>query len=244
MMVIPAVDIKGGKCVRLRQGRPEDVTVFGDDPVAMAQRWEQEGASYLHVVDLDGAFEGESRNLDIIKRIVRTLKIKVEVGGGLRTDEAVDELLNEGADRVVLGTRVVESVSWLTQFTCKFPDRIAVGIDVRDGLLTTHGMLQTSGVTPIELVRLIGDAPLAAYIYTDVLRDGTNTGPNIAAIRRFAHATRIPVIGSGGVSSLDDVRELAALGIFGVVIGRALYDGRFTLKDAQKAAGEAPAKGT
>ena len=236
MLVIPAVDIKGGKCVRLRQGRAEEETVFGEDPLEMARHWESEGAEYLHVVDLDGAFEGVPKNMALVKDIIGALKIKVDVGGGIRTEETVGDLLDCGADRVVLGTRAVESVEWVAELTRKYPRRIAVGIDAREGMVATHGWVRTTDVTPIELVKLLADAPVAAYIYTDVLRDGTTTGPNVRAIERFARATDIPVIGSGGVSCLDDLRRLARIGLQGAIVGRALYDGLFTLSQAIAAA--------
>ena len=236
MLVIPAVDIKGGKCVRLRQGRAEEETVFGEDPVEMARHWESEGAEYLHVVDLDGAFEGVPKNRALVKDIIGALKIKVDVGGGIRTEETVGDLLDCGADRVVLGTRAVESVEWVAELTGKYPKRIAVGIDAREGMVATHGWVRTTGVTPIELVKLLADAPVAAYIYTDILRDGTGSGPNIRAIERFARATDIPVIGSGGVSCLDDLRRLARIGLQAAIVGRALYDKRFTLAEAITAA--------
>lgn len=235
MLVIPAVDIKGGKCVRLRQGRAEEETVFGEDPVALARHWETEGAEYLHIVDLDGAFEGEPKNLDVVMEIIRTLTIKTDVGGGIRTVETIDELLDCGADRVIIGTRAVESVEWVVELAERYPRRIAVGIDARKGMITTHGWVKTSTMTPIELVKSIGDAPLSAYIYTDVLRDGTNTGPNVPATERFARATSIPVIASGGVASLDDLRAVSRIGVCGVIVGRALYEKRFTLAEAVEA---------
>ena len=236
MLVIPAVDIKGGKCVRLRQGRAEEETVFGDDPVEMARHWESEGAEYLHVVDLDGAFEGVPKNRVLVKDIIGALKIKVDVGGGFRTEETIGDVLDCGADRVIIGTRAVESAEWVRDLARRYPNRIAVGIDAREGRVATHGWVRTTDVTPIELVKLLGDVPLAAYIYTDILRDGTKTGPNIRAIERFAGATAVPVIGSGGVSSLDDLRQLAQIALEGAIVGRALYDKRFTLAEAMIAA--------
>jgi len=236
MLVIPAVDIRGGKCVRLRQGKAAEETVFGDDPVDMARHWEREGAQYLHVVDLDGAFDGTPRNLEIVKRILAALAVKAEVGGGLRAEEDIKALLDAGADRVVLGTRAVESAQWVRDLATQYPGRVAVGVDVRKGFVATRGWVETSDVTPAELLKKLADAPLAAYIYTDVLRDGTTTGPNVAAIERFAKASPIAVIGSGGVSGLDDLRRLARTTVQGVVVGRALYDRRFTLPEAIEAA--------
>ncbi len=236
MLVIPAVDIKDGKCVRLRQGRADAVTVFGDDPVAAARRWEKEGAEYLHVVDLDGAFEGVPANIEIVKKILRAVKVKVEVGGGIRTDAVVDELLGAGADRAIIGTKAVESVDWVRGVVARHPKRIAIGPDVKDGLVAIRGWVEKSALTPLDLVRLFDGLPVAAYIITDVQRDGIRTGPNIPATKKLAAATTVPVIASGGVSSLDDIRNLAAAGIFGVICGRALYDGVFTLAEAIKAA--------
>ena len=236
MLIIPAVDIKGGRAVRLRQGRADEETVFGDDPIEMAVRWQDEGAEYLHVVDLDGAFEGKPRNLQIVKKILGALNIPVEVGGGIRDEETISVLLDAGADRVIIGTRAVESVPWVTEIAAEHPGRIAVGIDAREGMVATHGWVRSSSVTPLELAKVLEGAPLTAYIYTDVLRDGTNTGPNIHATGAFAHGTKVPVIASGGVSSLDDIRQLAQLDLLGIIIGRALYDNRFTLAEAKAAA--------
>jgi phosphoribosylformimino-5-aminoimidazole carboxamide ribotide isomerase len=235
MLVIPAVDIRGGKCVRLRQGKAAEETVFGHDPVEIARHWEREGAEYLHVVDLDGAFGGTPRNLEIVKKLVRAVPVKTEVGGGLRAEKEIQGLLEAGADRVIVGTRAVESVEWVRELAAKYPGRVAIGVDVREGMVATHGWVKTSELTPTDMLKMLAGAPLAAYIYTDVLRDGMNTGPNVAAIERFAKASPHPVIGSGGVSSLEDLRRLARTGIHGVVVGRALYDRRFTLAEAKEA---------
>ena len=236
MIVIPAVDIKGGKCVRLRQGRADAVTVFDDDPVAAAKRWAKEGAEYLHVVDLDGAFEGKPANLAIVKKIIKAVKIKVEVGGGIRTEEMVDDLLGAGADRVILGTKAAESFDWVRALVAKHPDRVAIGVDVKDGFVAVRGWVEASALSPFDMLEVFHNYPVAAYIYTDVQRDGIKTGPNIEATQEFASEAGAPVIASGGVSSLDDLRALAAAGISGAICGRALYDGAFTLADAIAAA--------
>ena len=236
MIVIPAVDIKGGKCVRLRQGKADAVTVFGDDPVAAALRWEAEGAEYLHVVDLDGAFEGKPANIAIVKNIIKAAKVKVEVGGGIRTDAVVEELLSAGADRVIIGTRAAESFDWVKSLVAKHPGRVAIGVDVKNGFVAVRGWVETSALSPFDLLDIFRGDPLAAYIYTDVQRDGIRTGPNVESTRDFASEAGAPVIASGGVSSLDDLRRLAAAGISGVICGRALYDEVFTLKEAIAAA--------
>jgi phosphoribosylformimino-5-aminoimidazole carboxamide ribotide isomerase len=227
MLVIPAVDIRGGKCVRLRQGKAAEETVFGDDPVEMARHWEREGAEYLHVVDLDGAFDGTPKNLKIVKRIIRAVDIRVEVGGGIREDAVVEELFAVGADRVIIGTKAIESFDWVRRVVGKHPNGVAIGIDVKEGFVATHGWVEKSAVAPSDLLELFRDYPVAAYIYTDILRDGTKTGPNVAATKLFAAETTTPVIASGGVSCLDDLHELAAAGIEGTIVGRALYDRRF-----------------
>ncbi len=236
MLVIPAVDIKGGKCVRLRQGRAEDVTVFRDDPVAAARRWQDEGAEYLHVVDLDGAFEGVPANIAVVKKILAAMKIPVEIGGGIRTDAVVDELLAAGAARVIIGTKAVESVEWVRGLVSRHPHRVAIGPDVKDGKVAIRGWVEKSALTPADLVKLFAGLPVAAYIITDVRRDGIHAGPNIPATKALAAATPVPVIASGGVSSLADLRALASAGVYAVIVGRALYDGNFTLPEAIAAA--------
>jgi phosphoribosylformimino-5-aminoimidazole carboxamide ribotide isomerase len=236
MLVIPAVDIKGGKCVRLRQGRAEDVTVFSDDPVVAAVRWEKAGAKYLHVVDLDGAFEGTPANIKIVKRIIKAVDIRVEVGGGIREDAVVEEMLAVGADRVIIGTKAIESFDWVRRVVEKHPDRVAIGIDVKDGFVATRGWVEKSAVAPLDLLELFRGLRIGAWIYTDIQRDGVKTGPNIAATKLFAARTTVPVIASGGVSTLDDLRALAAAGFHGAIVGRALYDQAFTLAEAIAAA--------
>lgn len=235
MIVIPAVDIMGGRAVRLRQGLASEATDFGD-PVEAALRWKREGAEYLHVVDLDGAFTGRPANIEVVKKIIRAVGIPVEVGGGIRTTETVDELLAAGADRVIIGTKAVESIDWVRKLIADHPNRVAIGIDVKDGLIATRGWVDASGVGPAQLLELLSGSPVAAYIYTDVSRDGLRGGPNLAATRSFASSTTVPVIASGGVSSLDDLRSLALAGFFGAIVGRALYDGAFTLGAALAAA--------
>jgi phosphoribosylformimino-5-aminoimidazole carboxamide ribotide isomerase len=237
MLVIPAVDIRGGKCVRLRQGRAEEETVFGDDPVKIARQWEREGAQYLHVVDLDGAFEGAPRQLDIVSRIAAEVGCPVECGGGFRTDEAIAQALDAGIDRVVVGTRALGSPDWLRQLARKHPGRIVAGIDARDGKVAVKGWTEVSELDALELGRAVGDCGVRAIIFTDIARDGMLTGPNVEAVCRMAEAVAVPVIASGGVGSHDDVRALAALPIEGMIIGKALYDGRVDLPEALKIAG-------
>ena len=232
MLVIPAVDIKGGKCVRLLQGRADQETVYGDDPVAMAKRWQNEGAELLHVVDLDGAFEGRRVNSGLIERIVTETDLRVEVGGGIRTDEAAEAWLDVGVERVVVGTRAVESPDWARALCTSHPNRIVLGIDARDGMVAVKGWTSVSKVRATEFVREFDDVPLAAVVFTDIARDGMLSGPNVESTGELAAATRHPVIASGGIASLEDIRALSRLPIEGMITGKALYAGQFGLVEA------------
>jgi len=236
MLVIPAVDIRGGKCVRLTQGRADRQQVFSDDPGAAARRWQDEGAEFLHVVDLDGAFEGGPRHRDIIADIARSLAIPVEVGGGIRTREAVAWYLECGVERVILGTRALMADDWFQALCREFPRRIAAGVDAKDGMVATHGWLKVSAVSALDLADRLALLPLSAVIFTDISKDGMMQGPNLGSTREFAERARVPVIASGGISTLDDVRAVARLPVAGMVIGRALYAGTIALPDAIRVA--------
>ena len=242
MIVIPAVDIKAGKCVRLTQGRPDTEQVFAEDPSAMARKWCECGAEYLHIVDLDAAFAGKPVNGEAVKRIITAVSVPVEVGGGIRTDEAVTDYLEAGADRVVIGTAALESWGWFEKIVRERPGRIAIGIDAKRGMVATRGWLSVSSVTAVELVRKVSGLPLSALIFTDISRDGMLSGPNldsIAAVAEaavaeaaMAEAAELPVIASGGVSSTDDIRRLSELPLAGVIVGKALYTGQIDLAEA------------
>lgn len=236
MLILPAVDIRNGKCVRLRQGRADQETVFSDDPVAMARRWVEAGGRYLHVVDLDGAFQGTPRNLEIVKRIVGAVGCPVELGGGLRTDEAVEEALAAGIDRAILGTRAATDPQWLAALVARFPGRMAVGVDAVNGIVKLAGWTESSSLRAIDLIDRLNGLGLAAVIYTDISRDGELIGPNFEATEEVVRRSRHPVIASGGVTTPDDVRRLAAFGVAGAIIGRALYEGTLTLPQALAAA--------
>ncbi|MEW6358855.1 MAG: 1-(5-phosphoribosyl)-5-[(5-phosphoribosylamino)methylideneamino]imidazole-4-carboxamide isomerase [Planctomycetota bacterium] len=235
MLVIPAVDIKGGRCVRLVQGKADQETVYADDPVAAAKRWEDEGAKWLHVVDLDGAFAGRPVSTPVIKRIISATALRVEVGGGIRSDAAVEELLDAGVERVVVGTRALESPQWVGEICAKHPGRIVVGIDAQDGMVAIKGWTSVSKVAAAELAKRFDAQELAAIIFTDISRDGMLTGPNIGSLTEFIAATAHPVVASGGISSLADVRRLVVLPLAGMIIGKALYAGRLSLADAIEA---------
>lgn len=240
MEVIPAIDLLEGRCVRLYQGDYEQSQVFDEDPVAIARQWEAQGATRLHLVDLDGAKAGKPENWQAIEAIVQAVQIPVEVGGGLRNYQRVTELFGLGVRYAILGTAAVENPDLVGQLSQEFPGQVIVGIDARNGKVATRGWLETSEVDGVELAKRMGQLGAAAIIYTDIHRDGTLQGPNLAALREVAEAVEVPVIASGGVSSVTDLLSLLALeplGVTGVIVGRALYTGDVSLKEALRAVG-------
>jgi len=232
MDIIPAIDLKGGKCVRLYQGDYSKETVFSVDPVATALKWQEQGASRLHLVDLDGAAAGEVRNTKAIEDIVKNTRLEVELGGGIRRADVVEQLIKLGVKRVILGTVAVEQIELTKRIIKKFGEAIVVGIDARDSYVTTHGWMKISTMTVLELSQAMAAIGARRIIYTDVKRDGTLTEPNYEATAELVHKLNIPVVASGGVSSIEHIRKLAALGVEGVIIGKALYTGDIDLKDA------------
>jgi len=230
--IVPAVDIKGGRCVRLRQGRAEAETVFGEDPMAMARKWEAEGARRLHLVDLDGAFGGP-RQTAILRAILECLTIPVEVGGGLRTLEDVDVVLATGARWAIVGTRAALDPNFLGEVCQRFEDRIIVGVDASDGRVAVDGWTRVLDLDALALVRDAAAAGAAAIVYTDIARDGMESGPNLWSTEAVARVAGIPVFASGGVATLDDIRQLTTIpGVAGVIVGRALYSGAVNLRRA------------
>lgn len=241
--ILPAVDLKGGKCVRLCQGRADDETVYGEDPAAQAREWVRQGAAWLHVVDLDGAFQGRPAHLDVIGQMVAAAGIPVECGGGLRTDADLDALLARGVRRAILGTRALERVEELAALAQRFGERLAVGIDARDGLVQVKGWTETSRTTAVELAARAAAAGVRTIIYTDTATDGMLRGPNFAGNAELCDAVGpdCRVIASGGITTADDIRRLRALGkanLAGAIVGKALYEGRTTLPDLLAAARE------
>lgn len=238
MIIIPAIDIKGGKCVRLFQGVMDRETVFSDDPASMARRWADEGAEMIHVVDLDGAVEKRPRNLETIGRIVKEAgQVPVQVGGGIRDVETLEMYLDMGADRVVIGSAAIYDPEMVKKACERFPGRIVVGIDAKNGKVAIEGWTKTTEMAATDLGKQFEDAGVAAINFTDIERDGMQTGPNIEATRDLARALTIPVVASGGVSCLDDIRRLAALetdGVTGIITGRALYEGALDLRSAME----------
>lgn len=236
MEVWPAIDLRGGKCVRLRQGDYQQETVFHDDPVAVARRFVDAGARNLHVVDLDGAREGLPVNLPAVQDIVESVDLRVELGGGVRDEQSITELLGFGLERLVIGTSAINDPDWFREIAGSFPGRLVLGVDARDGQVATEGWLATSAHTSVELAKMFEGAPLAAIVYTDIATDGMMAGPNVAAMAEMQAAVSLPVVASGGVSTLDDVCRLRDAGLAGCIIGRALYEGAIKLEDALAAA--------
>jgi phosphoribosylformimino-5-aminoimidazole carboxamide ribotide isomerase len=234
MLIIPAIDIKGGRCVRLLQGREQDETVFSDDPVAMALQWEVQGAEMLHVIDLDGAFQKKPQNIEVIQKIIDRVRVPVQLGGGIRNMDTMKMYLHMGVSRVILGTEALRDTTLIYDALRLFPGQIIVGIDARNGFAAIEGWTETTKVRSVDLARRFEGCGLAAIIFTDIHRDGMQTGPNIRETERLAKAVSIPVIASGGISSMDDIKRLLYVkssGIIGVIIGRALYAGTIHLKE-------------
>ncbi|MGM0452205.1 MAG: 1-(5-phosphoribosyl)-5-[(5-phosphoribosylamino)methylideneamino]imidazole-4-carboxamide isomerase [Thermodesulfobacteriota bacterium] len=235
MIVIPAIDIKAGRCVRLLQGRMDAETVFSDDPAAMAERWESRGAGLIHVVDLDGAIEKQPRNLAAIRNIVDRVRIPVQVGGGIRDMDTIGMYLEHGVSRVVIGSEAVNNPELVEAACRKWSERIVVGIDARNGWVAIEGWTKTTTVSAVALGKQFESSGVAAINFTDIERDGMRSGPNIEAIREFARSINTPVVASGGVSAIEDIHRLAPLetdGVVGVITGRALYDGSLDLRQA------------
>lgn len=235
MIIIPAIDLKGGKCVRLRQGRMDSSTVFNESPPAQARQWEELGAPRVHVVDLEGSVGGKPANLESVKNIVQAIRVPIQVGGGIRNAETIRMYLDLGVDTVILGTVAAREPERVRELLEMFPGKISVGIDARAGLVSVEGWTESTDVTASDLARHFDSTPPAAFIYTDIERDGMMRGPNIEATRDFARNAPAPVILSGGVSTLDDVERALALrgeGVTGIIIGRALYEGTINLPSA------------
>jgi phosphoribosylformimino-5-aminoimidazole carboxamide ribotide isomerase len=232
MIVYPAIDIIGGKCVRLQQGSYSEVTVFGDSPVEMALKWQEQGAEFLHMVDLDGARSGNSENAEVIKQVAGKLTIPVQLGGGIRSLDSIEKILSYGVSRVILGTSAVNDQEMLKAALKEYKDKIVVGIDAKDGMVAIHGWEQTSDFTAADFAKRVEELGTKTIIYTDISRDGMLIGPNLAAMTDMAKSVGAEVIASGGVSCLKDIVNLKSTGVKGVIVGKALYTGNVDLKEA------------
>lgn len=240
MELWPAIDLRGGKCVRLLQGDYDRETVFGHDPVEMACRFTAGGARRLHIVDLDGAKEGSPVQAELVGRMVAAAGVPCQLGGGIRSVETARAYVNAGVHRLVMGSVAIENPDLLVELAHAFPGRIVLGIDARDGKVAVRGWLETSTLGAIDVARRHERLPLAGIVYTDIAKDGMMAGPNILALAEMVRAVRLPVIASGGVSNAGDIRDAAAAGAAGCIVGRALYEGSLTLAAAAEAAGEPP----
>ncbi len=237
MRIYPAIDIKDGKCVRLYKGRFDDVTVYGDSPADMAKKWEAQGGEYIHVVDLDGALKGHGVNADKIREICESVSVPVQTGGGIRTTEDIEAKLACGISRVIIGTKAVSDSEFVKRAADKYGDKIVIGIDAKDGMVAVEGWEKTSDFTAVEFAKKMVALGVKTIVYTDIATDGTLSGPNVAAMREMAAAVNADIIASGGIGSLDDILSLKDTGVEGVIVGKALYEGKIDLTKAVAAAG-------
>lgn len=239
MIVIPAVDIKDGKCVRLLQGRMEDETVFSNDPSEMAKRWNNDGAEMIHIVDLDGAFSKRPQNLVSIRKIIASVDADIQIGGGIRNEDTIRMYMDLGVKRIVIGTEAIRNPNLVMQACEAYPGKIVIGIDARNGMVAIEGWSETTQTSAIDLAKQFEAYDIAAINFTDILRDGMQTGPNIEQTKILAQSTNTSVVASGGVSTIEDIykiKELEPIGVIGVITGRALYSGTLNLKEAIKVA--------
>jgi phosphoribosylformimino-5-aminoimidazole carboxamide ribotide isomerase len=242
MLIIPAIDLKDGECVRLKQGRMEDATTFSSDPVAVAKRWVDAGARRLHLVDLNGAFEGRPINGEIVRAIAKAYpKLPIQIGGGIRSLDTIEEYISSGVCYVIIGTQAIKNPDFVREACAQFEGQIMVGLDAKEGWVATDGWAEVSSINVLDVARELAPVGVSAFVYTDIARDGMMQGVNIEATVRLAKATEIPVIASGGITNLEDIKALASVarteqggGINGAITGRAIYEGTLDVKEAQK----------
>jgi phosphoribosylformimino-5-aminoimidazole carboxamide ribotide isomerase len=236
MDILPAIDLRDGKCVRLIQGQYDRQITYKDDPVAQAQEFYDAGAQWLHLVDLDGAKEGYPVNAEVVGRIAASTSMKVELGGGIRDEKTIEQMLGLGLERVILGTKAIEDFEWFSQMAFHFPGRLVLGLDARGSTLAKHGWIQEGGQDLITFAQKAAALPIAAIIYTDISKDGMLAGPNLQRTQQLIEAVAVPVIASGGVTTIQDVKSTKSIGAAGAIIGRSLYEGTIDLKEAITAA--------
>jgi phosphoribosylformimino-5-aminoimidazole carboxamide ribotide isomerase len=233
MILLPAIDMKDGQCVRLEQGDFGRIKTYAEDPTIMARKWADAGADWLHLVDLDGAKDGgRSINSPIVEKIIRDIGLPVQLGGGVRDEQTIRHWVELGVKRLVVGTKAVREPEWFEEMAQKYPGSLVLGLDAKNGLVATDGWLEVSSVDAVELARNYESLPLAGIVYTDIARDGMLIGPNFEMTERLAREVNLPVVASGGVCCLDDLRKLKTMPVWGTIIGKALYEGRFTLEEA------------
>jgi phosphoribosylformimino-5-aminoimidazole carboxamide ribotide isomerase len=236
MQLYPAIDLKDGQCVRLKQGEFKEITVYSQKPEEVAALWQSQGATFLHLVDLDGALAGRSVNEKVIKKIADTVSMPIEIGGGIRSEEAIESMLSLGVARVIIGTKAVENPEFIWDMVKKFgQDRIVAGVDAKDGMVAVEGWEKISGITASELCNRMREYGVRHIVYTDISRDGMLTGPNVEYTKKLTEETGMDIIASGGMSSMEDLRQLYRAGVRGAIIGKALYEKRIDLKEAIEA---------
>lgn len=231
MRIWPAIDLRGGKCVRLKQGDYNRETVFDDNPARIAKRWVDEGADCLHLVDLDGARDGKLINGEVIEAIVTSVDVTFQLGGGIRDESAIKRLLHLGLNRLVIGTQALKNPDWFREMAGKYPDTLVLGIDARNGMVATDGWLETSETSAIAMAKQFEQEPIAGIVYTDIAKDGMMEGPNLEAMKEMQESISLPVVASGGVTTADDAKQLGKIPMAGAIIGRALYEGTINLPD-------------
>ncbi len=230
MKIYPAIDIRNGKCVRLFQGKLDKETVYDNSPLLEANKWVEKGAKFLHIVDLDGAFTGNQKNIDTIKEIVENTEVEIQVGGGIRTLEKARKLIELGVDRIIVGTSAVNDGEFVEKLVKEFGDRVIVSIDAKDGIVCTEGWVEVSGLNALEFAKNLEDKGIKTIVYTDISKDGTMIGPNFDELQNLSKNTNLNIIASGGISKKEHVDELEKMGIYGAIIGKALYEGRLKLE--------------
>jgi len=237
LIIFPAIDIKGGRCVRLTQGRMDAETVYSNEPWEVARKWASLGAEVIHLVDLDGAVEGNAKNLGVIEKITSAVDVPVQIGGGIRDEKTAEAYLsNPKVKRIIIGTAAIENPALVTALTARYPGRVAVGIDAKDGMVAIKGWVTVTGQKATELAKGLEGAGVACIIYTDISRDGMLTGPNVGATREMAESVNIPVVASGGISSLKDIESYKGVPLEGIIVGKALYSGGLDLTEAIRTA--------
>lgn len=231
MIIFPAVDIKDGRCVRLYQGKADKETIYNDDPLIAAKKWVENGAKYLHLVDLDGAFTGELKNKDVIKRIADNLDIPIQVGGGIRTLDRAKELLALGVERIIVGTSAVKEKGFVDELVKELGERVVVSIDAKDGYVCVDGWVNTSSIKAVDFAKDLEEKGIKTIVYTDISKDGTMIGPNFDELKKLGQCVNINIIASGGIGNKEHVDKLKSLGLYGAIVGKALYEGKINLQE-------------